>query len=73
MVDMDKKMFLFELLKILAYSDFYFKQKEYTAFYNTALAISFCCIQVGQYLIANKVYSLFGQMLLTAKRYVLAL
>ena len=60
MVDMDKKLFLYEFLKLLAYADFYFKSKEYVAFYNAAMTIAFCAIQVGQYLLAFKVYSLFG-------------
>lgn len=72
-VDMDKKYFLEEFLKLLSYADMYFKQFEYVAFYNTGLALSFCAIQTKQQVIANKVYSLFGQMLLTAKQYGLAL
>ena len=70
---MDKKVFLEELLKLLGYADMYFKQHEYVAFYNSGLAISFCAIQTSQFIIAKKVYSLFGQMLLTAKRNELAL
>ena len=72
-VDMDKRFFLEELLKLLGYADMYFKQYEYIAFFNTGLAVSFCAIQAKQVVLANKVYSLFGQMLLIAKRYELAL
>lgn len=70
---MDKKKFLEEVLKLLAYADMYFKQRSYTGFYNAGLTIAFMCIQVSHFSLADKVYSLFGQMLLAAKRYELAL
>ena len=70
---MDKKLFLDELLKMLAYSDLYFKSRQFIAFYNSALAITFICIQTKQFHLADKVYSLFGQMLSAAKKYDLAL
>lgn len=41
---MDKKMFLEEMLKMLAYADLYFKSRSFIAFYNSALAITFLCI-----------------------------
>ena len=44
-VDMDKKFFLEELLKLLGHADVYFKQHEYVAFFNTGLSVSFCAIQ----------------------------
>jgi len=72
-VDMDKKLFLCEFMKILAYADSYFKQRLYVAFYNAALTLTFLAIQVSEYSLADKTYSLFGQMLLAAKRYDLAL
>ena len=73
MVDMDKKLFLQEFLKLLAYADMYFRQRHYMAFYNAGLTIAYCAIQTNQLQLADKVYSLFGQMLFTAKKYTLAL
>lgn len=70
---MDKKLFLEELLKLLAYADMYFKSHQFVAFYNAAQVISFVCIQTKQFAIADKVYSMCGQMLFAAKRYGLAL
>ncbi len=51
----------------------YFKQKQFTAFFNAALTLTFMAIQVGLFILADKIYSLFGQMLMTAKKYNLAL
>ncbi len=45
-VDMDKKIFLQELLKLLGHSDNYFKSRQYVAFYNSGLTFCFLCIQV---------------------------
>ena len=59
-VDVDKKIFLEEYLKVLAYADMYYKQREYTGFYNCALLLSFLAIYVRQFILAEKVYSLFG-------------
>ena len=66
-------MFLRELLKLLSYADMYFKQREFIGFYNAGLVITFMTIAVGQHKLADKIYSMFGQMLLTAKKYGLAL
>lgn len=43
------------------------------AFYNTGLTLTLCAIQTQQIVLALKVYSLFAQMLFTAKRIDLAL
>ena len=59
-VDMDKKVFLGEVLKLLAYADSDFKQQEYVGFYNAGLAIAFMCVQTKQFVLAGKVYSMFG-------------
>ena len=42
--DMDKKLFLCELLKLLAHADIYFKTQKFVAFYNTAITITFLCV-----------------------------
>ena len=60
MVDMDKKLFLGELLKLMGYAGMYWKQQQYTAFYNAGLTIAFVSVQVNHYILADKVYSLFG-------------
>lgn len=44
MVDMDKKLFLVELLKIMGYAGMYWKQQEFVAFYNAGLTIAFISI-----------------------------
>jgi hypothetical protein len=43
-VDNDKKLFLQEFVKLLAYSDMYFKQRQFTAFYNAALTLTFMAV-----------------------------
>ena len=72
-VDVDKKYFLCELMKLLGYSDMYFRQRNFTAFYNAGLACAFLAIQIGNFSLANKAYSMFAQMLQAAKVYPLAL
>ena len=59
-IDLDKKVFLIEVLKLLAHADAYFRKYNYVAFYNAALAITFMCVQTKQYTLAEKVYSMFG-------------
>ena len=44
MVDMDKKFFLEEFLKLLGYADIYFKKHEFVGFYNTGQMLCFCAI-----------------------------
>ena len=43
-VDMDKKVFLTEFLKLLSYADMYYKQREYNGFYNAAIVITFIAV-----------------------------
>ena len=38
----------------------YYKQRQYTGFYNAGLTICFLSVQAEQYILADKVYSLFG-------------
>lgn len=72
-VDSDKMYFLNELMKLLAYAENYYKEKEYMGFYNSAMVIAYLCIQMRHFKMAGKVYSLFAQMLLDVKKYELAL
>lgn len=72
-IDIDKKYFLLEFLKMLGYSDMYFRKRNYSAFYSAGLTSGFLAIQVGNYSLADKCYSMFAQMLLAAKVYPLAL
>jgi len=72
-VDMDKKLFLEEYLKLLGYADMYFKQREFVAFYNTGLVLAYCSVVTQTHFLAHKVYSLFGQMLIAAKNFEIAL
>ncbi len=65
--DADKNYFLNEMLKLLAYAENYFRQKQYMALYNSSLVLAFMCIQVRHYTLACKIYSLFGQIFLVAK------
>ena len=44
MVDADKKYFLNELLKLLAYAEKYFRMKRFIELYNAGLAVAFICI-----------------------------
>ena len=60
MVDTDKNYFLNEVLKLLAYSEYYFRQRKFTELYNAGLMIAFLCVQTQHYALACKVYSLFG-------------
>ena len=71
--DMDKKLFLGELLKMMGYAEMYYNSRQYVAFYNVGLTIAFTAVQVQHFVLADKVYSLFGFMLLTAQKYALAL
>ena len=66
--DADKNYFLKEFLKLLAYAENYQKVKQFVGFYNTGLMLAYFCIQIQHYSLANKVYSLFGQILLVAKK-----
>ena len=43
-VDIDKKYFLNELLKLLGYADTYFKQRNFIAFYNAGITAAFMSI-----------------------------
>ena len=43
-VDLDKKLFLKELLKLLGFADMYFKKHEYMAFFNAGLAMAFIAV-----------------------------
>lgn len=72
-VDSDKMYFLNEFLKLLAYSENYYKLKQYVGFYNSCLVITFICVQTHHYSLACKVYSMFAQMLLVAGQNYLAL
>lgn len=65
MVDTDKNYFLNELLKLLAFAEHYFRTRQFVELYNAGLVIAFICIQTHHYTLACKVYSLFGQILLT--------
>lgn len=71
-VDSDKMYFLNELIKLLAFAENYYKEKEYMGFFNSALVISYLCIMMKHLKIAAKVYSLFAQMLIDAKQFHLA-
>ena len=44
MVDSDKQYFLNEFLKLLAFAESYYKQKQYMAWYNSGMVIAFICI-----------------------------
>ena len=70
--DADKVYFINEFLKILAYAENYYKQRKFIALFNTGMVLAFLCIQIQHYALANKVYSMFGQMLLVAKKGPLA-
>ena len=72
-VDSDKMYFLNEFLKLLAFSEHYYKTKQHVGFYNACLVIAFICIQTHHYSLACKVYSMFAQMLLVAGQNHLAL
>ena len=67
-MDADKNYFLNEFMKILAYSENYYKQRKYIALFNCGMVLGFICIQIQHYALANKVYSLFAQMLLVSKK-----
>ena len=43
-VDIDKKYFLNEFLKLLGYSDMYYKQRNFMALYNAALTCAFLAV-----------------------------
>jgi hypothetical protein len=43
-IDIDKKYFLNELLKLLGYADMYFKQRSFMAFYNAGITAAFMAI-----------------------------
>ena len=64
-VDSDKNYFLNELLKLLAHGERYFRKRQFIELYNAGLAIAFLCVQTMHYTLACKVYSLFGQILLS--------
>ena len=44
MVDMDKQLFLSEMLKLMGYAGMYWKQQQYIAFYNSGLTIAYIAI-----------------------------
>ena len=44
MVDSDKQYFLNEFLKLLAFAENYYKQKQYLAWFNSGMVIAFICI-----------------------------
>jgi len=72
-VDADKNYFLNEMMKLLAHAENYEKNQKYVALFNSGLVIAFLCISVKHYSIACKVYSLFGQILLVARKGDLAI
>ena len=71
-MDTDKNYFLTEVMKLLAHSENYYKQKKYIALFNSGMVIAFLCIQINHYALANKVYSMFAQMLLVSNKGELA-
>lgn len=71
-MDADKNYFLNEFLKIMAYSENYYKQKKYSALFNAGMTLAFICIQIQHYTLANKVYSMFAQMFMVSKKGQLA-
>lgn len=72
-MDADKNYFLNEFLKIMAHSENYYKKGNYKALFNSGMVLAFICIQIQHYTLANKIYSMFGQMLLVAKQEPLAI
>lgn len=72
-MDVDKKYFLQEFLKLIAFSEMYYRERQFVAFYNTGMTVAFIAVQVNHFGLANKVYSMFGQMLLVSRQHSLAL
>ena len=71
-VDLDKKQFLKELLKMFAHVEVYLRKKEFIALSNLGMAIAFLAVMIRQFNVAMKVYSMFGQIFLVNRQYRLA-
>ena len=71
-VDLDKRQFLKELLKLFAHVDVYLKKKEYIALANLGVAVAFLAVLIRQFTVALKVYSMFAQVFLVNRQYRLA-
>lgn len=72
-VDSDKMYFLNELMKLMAFAENYYREKQFIGFYNAALVVAYLCIKMRHLKIACKVYSMFAQMLTVSGQYKLAL
>ena len=66
-IDLDKKQFLMELLKMFVHVDVYMKKKDFTALSNLGMTIAYLAVVIRQYNIVMKVYSMFAQIFLVNK------
>lgn len=72
-VDLDKRQFIIELLKMFTHVDAYMKKKEYLALSNLGMTIGFLGVILRQYNFVMKVYSMFAQIFMVYGQYKLAL
>ena len=61
-VDLDKKQFITELLKMFTHVDHFMKKKEYCALANLGMTIGFLGVILRQYNFVMKAYSMFAQI-----------